>query len=221
MRELVAEALQSSGVEEVIKIVEDTNGDLDIFNKDHILLIDKIPLPNIRLRMLERLIKQQISEFGKVNKVKSVEFTNRLNDIIREYNDRSDDAKEVSKAMQEVVDKIKKMMEELEKERKSHEAMGIDYEEKAFFDILKSVRDERGFDYPEDKMIEIAKEMKAKIADKSHYTDCFKRADIMAEMQFDLVVIMAMHGYPPAKDHPEAVYNKVIEQAENFKKYAE
>lgn len=221
VRELVAEALQSSGVEEVIKIVEDTNGDLDIFNKDHILLIDKIPLPNIRLRMLERLIKQQISEFGKVNKVKSVEFTNRLNDIIREYNDRSDDAKEVSKAMQEVVDKIKKMMEELEKERKSHEAMGIDYEEKAFFDILKSVRDERGFDYPEDKMIEIAKEMKAKIADKSHYTDCFKRADIMAEMQFDLVVIMAMHGYPPAKDHPEAVYNKVIEQAENFKKYAE
>lgn len=220
VRKLVADALVSSGVEEVVKIVEDTHGDLDIFDKKHLECIEKINLPNIRLRLLERLVKQQISEFGKVNKVKSLVFGERLNEIIRSYNDRSDDVANVTEVMKKVVDDIKKMMEELNGERKSHEALGIDYEEKAFFDILKSVRDERGFDYPEEKMVAIAKEMKAKIADKTHYTDCFKRADIMAEMQFDLVVIMAMHGYPPAKEHPEAVYDKVIEQAENFKKYA-
>ena len=68
-------------------------------------------------------------------------------------------------------------------------------------------------------MVEMAKEMKAMIADKSHFTDCFKRADIMAEMQFQLVVIMSNYGYPPASENPEDVYDKVIEQAENFKKY--
>lgn len=66
------------------------------------------------------------------------------------------------------------------------------------------------------KMVEMAKAM---IADKSHFTDCFKRADIMAEMQFQLIVIMSNFGYPPAKDNPEDVYSKVLEQAENFKKY--
>ena len=121
--------------------------------------------------------------------------------------------------MQHVVDKIKEMMKELNEERKSHEELGIDYEEKAFYDILKTVRDERGFEYEDSKMIEMAKEMKAMIADKSHFTDCFKRADIMADMQFQLVVIMSNYGYPPASENPEEVYDKVIEQAENFKKY--
>ena len=176
-------------------------------------------MANIRLKLLERLAKLQISEFSKVNKVKAVSFAEQLNNVIINYNDRSDDIANVTEVMQHVVNKIKDMMKELNDERKSHEALGIDYEEKAFYDILKAVRDERGFEYEESKMVEMAKEMKAMIADKSHFTDCFKRADIMAEMQFQLVVIMSNYGYPPASENPEDVYDKVIEQAENFKKY--
>lgn len=219
VRKLVEDALQSDGVEEVVKIVENANGTLDIFDQKHMALIDKIPLPNIRLKLLERLAKLQISEFSKVNKVRAVSFSEQLNNVIINYNDRSDDITNVSEAMQHVVDKIKEMMKELNEERKSHEELGIDYEEKAFYDILKTVRDERGFEYEDSKMIEMAKEMKAMIADKSHFTDCFKRADIMADMQFQLVVIMSNYGYPPASENPEEVYDKVIEQAENFKKY--
>lgn len=219
VRKLVEDALQSDGVEEVVKIVENANGTLDIFDQKHMALIDKIPLPNIRLKLLERLAKLQISEFSKVNKVRAVSFSEQLNNVIINYNDRSDDIANVSEAMQHVVDKIKEMMKELNEERKSHEELGIDYEEKAFYDILKAVRDERGFEYEDSNMIEMAKEMKAMIADKSHFTDCFKRADIMADMQFQLVVIMSNYGYPPANENPEEVYDKVIEQAENFKKY--
>ncbi|MCQ2200305.1 MAG: type I restriction endonuclease subunit R [Paludibacteraceae bacterium] len=219
VRKLVEDALESEGVEEVVKIIESANGTLDIFDSKHLALVDKIPLPNIRLNMLERLAKRQISEFGKVNKVKAIEFVERLNNIIIAYNDRSDDIANVTDVMKHVVDKIKDMMKDLSEERKSHEKLGIDYEEKAFYDILKAVRDERGFEYEDAKMVEMAKAMKAMIADKSHFTDCFKRSDIMAEMQFQLIVIMSNFGYPPAKDNPEDVYSKVLEQAENFKKY--
>lgn len=219
VRKLVENALQSDGVEEIVKIVENANGTLDIFDPKHMSLIDKIPLPNIRLKLLERLAKLQISEFSKVNKVKATTFTEQLNNVLINYNDRSDDIANVTEVMQHVVDKIKEMMKELNEERKSHETLGIDYEEKAFYDILKTVRDERGFEYEDSKMVEMAKEMKTMIADKSRFTDCFKRADIMAEMQFQLVVIMSNYGYPPASDNPEDVYDKVIEQAENFKKY--
>ena len=41
----------------------------------------------------------------------------------------------------------------------------------------------------------------------------------MAEMQFDIIIILAKHKYPPVGDNYDEVYKKVLEQAENFKKY--
>ncbi|MCM1139249.1 MAG: type I restriction endonuclease subunit R [Muribaculum sp.] len=221
VRQLMQEALQSSGVEEVVKIVEDAHGDLDLFDPKHLERIDKIELPNIRLKLLERLLRQQISELGKVNKVKAVEFAERLKNLLKEYNDRSDDAVFAQQVMTAVTDGIKDLMEQINKERTSNEALGIDYEEKAFFDILKSVSEDMKFNYPDEKMIDIAKEIKAMLTKNAQYTDAFRRADILAQMQFDIIMICSKYKYPPVTEAKEAekVYKKVIEQAENFKKY--
>ena len=218
VRQLMHEALESNGVEEVVKIIENTHGDLDIFDPKHLERIDQIKLPNIRLKMLERLLKQQISELGKVNKVKSVLFMERLNNLLKEYNDRSDDAVFAAQVMKAVTDGITSLIQEVASE-KDNLPEGIDtYEEKAFFDILKSVSDAMKFNYPGDKMVEISKEIKKTIADKSQYTDCFKRDDIKNEMAFDIIVILSRYGYPPVGENYDEVYKKVIEQAENFKK---
>lgn len=219
VRKLMQAALESSGVEEVVKIVENRHGDLDLFDPKHLERIDQIQLPNIRLKLLERLLRQQIDELGKVNKVKAIEFAERLNSLIKDYNDRSDDAVFASKVMHAVTKGIKDMMQEVADE-KSNLPEGIDnYEEKAFYDILKTVSDTMKFNYPEEKMIVIAKEIKEMITSKSQYTDCFKRDDIMAEMQFDIIIILAKHKYPPVGENYDEVYKKVLEQAENFKKY--
>ena len=45
--------------------------------------------------------------------------------------------------------------------------MGIDYEEKAFYDILKAVSKKFEFEYPDDKMIELSKRIKLIVDDKS------------------------------------------------------
>lgn len=221
VRQLMQEALQSSGVEEVVKIVEDAHGDLDLFDPKHLERIDKIELPNIRLKLLERLLRQQISELGKVNKVKAVEFAERLKNLLKEYNDRSDDAVFAQQVMTAVTDGIKDLMDQINKERSSNEALGIDYEEKAFFDILKSVSEDMKFNYPDEKMIDIAKEIKAMLTKNAQYTDAFRRADILAQMQFDIIMICSKYKYPPVTEakETEKVYKKVIEQAENFKKY--
>ena len=97
--------------------------------------------------------------------------------------------------------------------------MGIDYEEKAFYDILKIVAKKYEFDYPEDKMIELSKEIKRIIDDKAKYTDYLVKEDIKASMRFDLAVILKKYGYPPVT--LDDVYKEVLEQAENFKRYAE
>lgn len=219
VRKLMQEAMESSGVEEVVKIVENKQGDLDLFAPEHLERIDQIKLPNIRLKLLERLLRQQISDLSRINKVKAIEFVERLNSLIKDYNDRSDDAVFASEVMQAVTKGIKDMMQDVANE-KNNLPKGIEtYEEKAFYDILKMVSDSMKFNYPEDDMIAIAKEIKEMITSKSQYTDCFKRADIMAEMQFDIIIILAKHKYPPVGENYDEVYKKVLEQAENFKKY--
>ena len=55
------------------------------------------------------------------------------------------------------------------------------------------------------------------VDDKSKYTDWSNRSDIKAELQMDLILILAEHGYPPVPQ--DEVFKEIFEQAENFKKY--
>ena len=95
--------------------------------------------------------------------------------------------------------------------------MGIDFEEKAFYDILKALTRKYDFEYPEDKLIHLAKEVKIVVDDKAKYTDWDHRDDIKAELKADLIILLAENDYPPV-DRDE-VYKEISEQAENFKKY--
>ena len=68
--------------------------------------------------------------------------------------------------------------------------MGIDYEEKAFYDILKAVAKKYEFEYPDDKMIELSKRIKLIVDDKAKYTDWSTRDDIKANLQVDLILLL-------------------------------
>ena len=69
---------------------------------------------------------------------------------------------------------------------------------------------------PEDKLLELSKEVKKLIDDKARYTDWNKRDDIKAELQFDLMILLDEWGYPHVDS--KEVYKEIFEQAENFKK---
>lgn len=74
------------------------------------------------------------------------------------------------------------------------------------------------FEYPEDKMIELSKRIKIIVDDKARYTDWSTRDDIKANLQVDLILLLDEFDYPPVTI--DDVYKEVLEQAENFKKYA-
>ena len=105
----------------------------------------------------------------------------------------------------------------VKKEKGSFKDLGIDFEEKAFYDILKELCSKYDFTYPEDKLILLAQKVKDVVDDIAKYTDWSKRSDIKAELKADLVILLAENGYPPV-DRDE-VYTEIFEQAENFKKY--
>ena len=215
VRQLIEDALSSEGIEEVFKIKE-TNKIIDIFSESYIEKIKALPLENMKVKILERLIKQKIEEFKKVNKIKGIDFSKKMKAIIDKYNTRTEI--DVDKVHDETVDAIIDLIHELKEEQESFKKLNIDYEEKAFFDILVAVRDNHKFEYDDQKMIYLCREIKKIVADKTKYTDCFKKADIKAELEVDLIRLLGKNGYPP--EYNKEVYNEVFEQAENFKKYS-
>lgn len=53
----------------------------------------------------------------------------------------------------------------------------------------------------------------------NHLTDWSTRDDIKANLQVDLILLLDEFDYPPVTI--DDVYKEVLEQAENFKKYAQ
>lgn len=216
VREMLEGAIQSDGIEELFETGKHIS--VDIFSDEYMDKINAIQLPNTKIKILQRLLSQAIDEFRKVNKIMGVEFADRLKRVVDEYNNRRRDEAYANEVLDDVAEQLAQLLEELKKEKNSFKAMGIDYEEKAFYDILKAVARKYEFEYPDDKMIELSKRIKVIVDDKSRYTDWSTREDIKANLQVDLILLLDEFDYPPVT--LDDVYKEVLEQAENFKKYA-
>lgn len=217
VRQMISDALQSDGIEEIFQLGDDKATEIDIFGDDYLAKISKIKLPNTKIKLLQQLLKRAIDDFKKVNKVKGVDFTKQFQALVNKYNERDEKDVWSTEGVRELTDEFFDLIHALQKEKESFGEMGIDLEEKSFYDILKTLAEKYDFDYPEDKLIHLAKEVKAVVDDKAKYTDWSTRADIKAELKVDLIILLAKNDYPPV-DRDE-VYKEIFEQAENFKKY--
>ena len=215
--QMIEEAIKSEGVEEIFKLGSDDESKIDIFDEDYINKINKIKLPNTKIKLLQQLLAKALEEFKKVNKVKAVDFSKKFNALVEKYNERKENDVLVSSVLDDFTDEIIDLYYALQKEKESFVDLGIDFEEKAFYDILKSIAIKYDFSYPEDKLLALSKEVKIVVDDKSKYTDWNIREDIKAELKVDLIILLDKHGYPPiTKDD---VYKEIFEQAENFKRF--
>ena len=216
VRKLLDSAIQSDGIEELFETGKHI--DVDIFSDEYMARIEKIPMPNTKIKALQRLLSYAIEEFKRVNKIKSIEFAERMKAVVETYNNRRKDEAFANEVLDDVANQLADLIQELKAERNSFQDIGIDYEEKAFYDILLAVSKKHEFEYPEDKMIALSKEIRAVVDDKAKYTDWSTREDIKATLQVDLIILLDKYGYPPVTI--DDVYKEVLEQAENFKKYA-
>jgi type I restriction enzyme R subunit len=218
VRKMIEEALISDGVEEIFKIDKNNpSADVDIFSDEYLAKIDKIKLPNTKIKLLQKLLSKAIEEFKKTNRIKGVDFSKRLKALIDIYNERSDFEVYQSDILDDVAQQFADLFKELQKDRNSFEELGINFEEKAFYDILKAIASKYKFEYPEDKLLILAQAIKNIVDDKAQYTDWAQRDDIKAELKVALILILAEHGYPPVPK--DEIFKEIFEQAENFKKY--
>jgi type I restriction enzyme, R subunit len=215
---MIEDALISDGVEEIFKIDENsTDKSIDIFDDAYLEKINKIKLPNTKIKLLQRLLSQAISEYKKTNLIKGVDFSRKLKNLVDLYNERKDFEISKSDVLDDLASQFASLFRELQGDRNSFYELGINFQEKAFYDILKSVAQKYDFDYPEDKLITLAKEVKAIVDDKAKYTDWSRKFDIRAELKVDLILTLDRLGYPPVPK--DEVFQEIFNQAENFKLY--
>jgi type I restriction enzyme R subunit len=217
VRQMIQEAIESEGVEEIFKLGDEGATEVDIFSDDYLAKLDKIKMPNTKIKLLQKLLAKAIEDIKRINKITGIDFSKRLQTIVDKYNERKEGDVLRSEVLEEFTDEIIDLYFALKKEKDSFKDFGIDIEEKAFYDILKALAIKYDFVYPDDKLILLAKKVKEVVDDKAKYTDWSKRDDIKAELKVGLIILLAENDYPPV-DRDE-VYKEIFEQAENFKKY--
>ncbi len=216
VREMIKEALQSDGVEEIIQLGENAETEQDLFDKDFLAKINKIKLPNTRIKLLQQLLAKVIDQIKKVNRIKGIDFTKKMQVLVERYNNRDVNDILRSEVYEEMAEALTNMILAVRKEFSAGDELGIDFEEKAFYDILKELCIKYDFKYPDDKMIELAKAVKQLVDGQAKFPDWNKREDIKSSLKVGLILLLDDFGYPPVER--DEVYVEIFEQAENFKK---
>lgn len=216
VREMIKDALESDGVEEIFKLGEEGETEQDIFNEDYLARIEKIKLPNTKIKLLQQLLAKVIGQLRQVNRVKGINFSKQMQSIVERYNDRNANDVLRSEVYEEMAEALTNLIWEVHKEFKAGDDLGIDFEEKAFYDILKELCKKYDFTYPEDRLIALSKAVKVIVDNQAQFPDWNKRDDIKSALKVELILILDEFGYPPVER--DEVYIEVFEQAENFKK---
>jgi len=216
VREMIKEALQSDGVQEIFKLGGEEETEQDLFDDDYLDKINKIKLPNTKIKLLQQLLARVIGEIKKVNRVKGIDFSKKMQVLVERYNQRDESDVLRSEVYEEMAEHLTNLIWEVHREFSAGDALGIDFEEKAFYDILKELCIKYDFKYPEDKMIELAKSVKELVESQAKFPDWNKRDDIKSALKVGLILLLDEYGYPPVER--DEVYVEIFEQAENFKK---
>lgn len=216
--EMIKDALISETVEEIANIGVAEECKIDLLSSDYMKRLAQLPEKNTKVKLMEQLLKKVIDSIRKVNRQKGVDFTQRLEDIVKRYNDRSDDAALANDVIEDVVQQMMDLMEDVKDSRTAGDAIGLSFEEMAFFDILKAVAIKYDFiaDFPDEKLTNLAKQVKELVEQQAIVADWNNRDDIKAELKMNVIILLAGAGYPP-KIHDE-VFKEILEQAENFKR---
>ena len=231
---MVEEALKYNQVESVLESGEEE----DIFSSEYFEKLSDVKMPATKLELLVKMLRKQIKEYGKVNQLAAKSFQEMLEKTIAEYHERRkhltvEEAGETQEKASEDIIKIATeqalaILRQMNENRESFRKIGLTFEEKAFYDILISLRDQYNFEYGTDKEVDgvvvndkckaLAKKIKDIIDTKSSFADWLNNQNVRNQLKLDIKICLVKNGYPP--QYSPEVFNKVMEQVENFEEYS-
>lgn len=121
----------------------------------------------------------------------------------------------VDEKVKSLTDRLVELFKDLKADSQKFKELGISFEEKAFFDVLVSVRDTHQFEYPEERCIELAKKIKLLVDDMIIYADFINNNNLKSKLSNDLMMLLYKSGFPTVWN--QEVFQKIMEQVDNYK----
>ncbi len=232
---MVEEALRYNNVESVLE----EGDEMDIFGPEFTERLEDIKMPATKLEVLIKLLRKQITEYGKTNQVASKKFQEMLEATIKQYHERRKFLSEqeagatqeatAESILQSATEQALEILKGMQADRESFRKLGLTFEEKAFYDILIQLRDKHNFVYGEDKTVDgivvndkcksLACKIREIIDAKSSFADWLNNQNVRNQLKQDIKICLVKNGYPP--QYTPEVFREVMDQVENFKENEE
>lgn len=200
---MLEQAIEQDGVYNIFAQAGKKNPEISILSDEYMDKIRKMKHKNIAAEMLRKLLEDNIRVFARTGVVKSQLFSEKMQNLLKMYNNRL-----ITSA--EVIEELLNLSREMAEAYKAGDEKGLSVEELAFYDALAA--DPEVLKKMQDKvLVEMAQELTELIC-KSRTVDWDKKESARAYMRTQVKHLLRKYKYPPEK--AKGAIDTVIKQAE-------
>ena len=200
--ELLKQSVKSQGV---INLFSDIKTEFSLFDATFLEEISKMKEKNIAIELLKRLLAERVSIYKRTNLIQAEKFSELLNQTLSNY----------LKGMltnEEVIQELLKLAKEITETETEKNKLGLNTEEKAFYDALTQPRAVQDF-YTNEQLIEMTKELTDMLR-KNRTIDWQKKESARAGMRSLVKRLLKKYKYPP--EESENAMEIVLKQCEEW-----
>lgn len=200
---MLEQAIEQDGVYNIFVQAGKKNPEISILSEEYMEKIRRMKHRNIAAEMLRKLLEDNIRVFAKTGVVKSQLFSEKMQNLLKMYNNRL-----ITSA--EVIEELLNLSKEMTEAYQAGDEKGLSLEELAFYDalaadpeVLKKMQDE--------VLVEMAQEL-TELIRRSRTVDWDKKESARAYMRTQVKHLLRKYKYPPEK--AKGAIDIVIKQAE-------
>ena len=203
VQQLVESAVAPDGVVDVFLAAGLKRPDLSILSDKFLEEVRALPQRNLAVELLERLLKDEIRTRSRRNAVESKAFSDKLEEAIARYQNRSIEAAQV-------IEELLTMARDYRAAQARGENLGLTQDEVAFYDAL-GVNDNAVQVMGDAVLQEIAREIAATVR-RNVSIDWALREQSRAKLRLLVKKVLKRYGYPP--DKTDVASALILRQAE-------
>ena len=197
--ELLKQSIKSEGVISII----DVGDKISLFDPDFLDKVAKMREDNLAIKILEKLLNDQVKVYKRTNLVKSEEFSQMLKNTMDKYI-------KGNISNEEVIQELIKMAEIIKNAHHEGEELGLNEEELAFYNAI--ALPENIHDFYDDKTLVLITQELTEALRANRTIDWQKKESSRAKMRLIVKKLLKKYDYPP-KQRQDAL-EKVIAQCE-------
>lgn len=200
--ELLKQSIKSEGV---INLFSDVKEEFSLFDSAFLEEISKMKEKHIAIELLKRLLKERVHLYERTNLVQAQKFSDLINMALSNY----------LKGMltnEEVIKELLELAQEIAKSEKVADSLGLNAEEKAFYDALTRPQAVRDF-YTNEQLVSLTKELTEELR-KNRTIDWQKKESARAGMRSKVKRLLKKYKYPPEEE--QSALETVIHQCEQW-----